>query len=1142
MSNNIKITFNSLDSPPPTGFNILLNNKIQKTQDIITRTILAVNRYKILEIISAHDLNTCIQSLELLFSSLETLSTALNDNTQDKNITSLQEIVNELSSLFRVYGTESFDDLLLICFGSDFFSQNIGSTDLLQKYNIINKYVQPFSYKLLNWKKNDWKKKERERKNTDKDKNHIIILQDNKNQTIDNTADESDNMLDCFDLEQSSHLFQSKVYGIKIIIQNTDQQKTLIINGIVDDIMVDCIKSEFIRNKVMLIHNNKPSQPEFISKSFTLFTQCITIKDLLIYNYNDFYSRYIGYMAKVAIIKQKSIVQITQEFISGDLFGKRLMLIQLLLKSDEHECQYLAYLLYDFLSNDLHGSVDTAEQTLLFDSLPWKIKLFFREAMKQTNTYTTRLTKMDTSKIPLEQQICLMKTDDIVKEKAMVKLKEVRAKTDDTGSKAKQFLDGLLKIPFAQFKEEPILRYTAECLFIFRNITEKLRKSSILPILPFPVQSTYTSMEMRKYIRMLDSGYMSLVVAKLIQLIKRELEKCKRGKLTAIIAIINNLVKTDRLNYAKITTTGKKTKQLLGDIGAFVDTFQLAANLIPTALFLIKIIEHIQLVLADSDFDADADSHTGPAGFPPTPVSAVFPALNDDICAVSSLTANVHEITNKLNTINTYMTNVAKTLDNAVYGHTKAKRQIERIIGQWITGEKTGYCFGFEGPPGVGKTSLAKKGIAYCLEDDDKKTRPFAFIAVGGSANGSTLDGHNYTYVGSNWGRIVDILMDTKCMNPIIFIDELDKVSRTEQGKEIIGILTHLIDPTQNDAFQDKYFNGIDLDLSKALFIFSYNDVDAIDRVLLDRIHRIKFEHLSLADKLVITRTHLLPEVLKKMGLSGVIDLSDEAIEFIIEEYTCESGVRKLKELLFNIVGEINLNLLKAESANISYDIPFKITPADIKTNYLKDNHAITQAKIHTTPQVGLINGLWANSLGRGGMLPIEAAFFPAAAFLDLKLTGMQGDVMKESMTVAKTLAWSLLSPELQKTLPADERKNAGIHIHVPEGATPKDGPSAGTAITAVIYSLLTGRKISNTVAITGEICLQGRVTAIGGLDLKILGGIRAGITHFIFPEDNKKDYAEFREKYTMVDPTVLAGITFTPVSSIQEVFSILLL
>ena len=219
----------------------------------------------------------------------------------------------------------------------------------------------------------------------------------------------------------------------------------------------------------------------------------------------------------------------------------------------------------------------------------------------------------------------------------------------------------------------------------------------------------------------------------------------------------------------------------------------------------------------------------------------------------------------KLTSILSYMNSVNTTLDDAIYGHDKAKRQVERIIGQWINGTSSGHCFGFEGPPGVGKTSLAKKGIANCLKDNDGVSRPFSFIAVGGSTNGSTIDGHNYTYVGSTWGRIVEILIETKCMNPIIFIDELDKISKTEHGKEIIGIFTHLTDATQNDSFQDKYFSGIDIDLSKALFIFSYNDPQSIDRILLDRIHRVKFSHLTVKDKLVVTKKHILPEIFEKV-------------------------------------------------------------------------------------------------------------------------------------------------------------------------------------------------------------------------------------------------------------------------------------
>ena len=493
-------------------------------------------------------------------------------------------------------------------------------------------------------------------------------------------------------------------------------------------------------------------------------------------------------------------------------------------------------------------------------------------------------------------------------------------------------------------------------------------------------------------------------------------------------------------------------------------------------------------------------------------------------------------IEKKIAELATYMNDSKHTLDEAVHGHVKPKRQIERIIGQWINGDNVGYCFGFEGPPGIGKTSLAKKGISECLKNVTGGSRPFAFIAIGGSSNASTLDGHNYTYVGSTWGRIVDILIETKCMNPIIFIDELDKVSNTEQGREIIGILTHLIDPTQNDSFQDKYFSGIDLDLSKVLFIFSYNDANAIDRILLDRIHRIQFKHLSNEEKIVITKKYIIPEMTTKMGLEDVIDFTDDVIMYIISEYTCEPGVRKLKEILFEIIGEINLKILNNENG---FNIPVSLSRDDIQNVYLKDRHPIRIKMVHDNPKVGVINGLWANALGKGGIIPIESSFCFNSVMLDLKLTGLQGDVMKESMNVAKTLAWNLTTPKQQKDNinSMETTKFQGIHIHCPEGAVPKDGPSAGTAITVVIHSLLSNKKIKNNIAITGEITLQGEVTAIGGLDLKIIGGIQAGVTEFIFPKDNEKEFNEFIEKYKEKD--VISSIKFHQVTTINEVLKL---
>ena len=411
-------------------------------------------------------------------------------------------------------------------------------------------------------------------------------------------------------------------------------------------------------------------------------------------------------------------------------------------------------------------------------------------------------------------------------------------------------------------------------------------------------------------------------------------------------------------------------------------------------------------------------------------------------------------------------------------------------------------------------------------------------IAMGGDSNGSTLHGHNYTYVGSTWGSIVQILIDKKCMNPIIFIDELDKISKTEHGREIVGILTHLLDPTQNDSFQDKYFSGIDLDLSKALFILSYNDVESIDKILLDRIHRIKFSNLSLEDKLVISKSHMLPEVYKKMGLSDMIHMSDEVIKFIIEDYTSEAGVRKLKEILFEIVGEINIDIFK--NKNYDYEYPINITIADIKNKYFKDKHEIKNKKVPIISSVGIINGLWANAMGKGGVIPIQVKFFPCDKFLDLKLTGMQGDVMKESMNVSLTLAWSLTNSNVQSEIREkyNNDQKYGIHIHCPEGAVPKDGPSAGGAITSVLYSLLNNKLINHHFAMTGEISLDGNITEIGGLDLKFLGGIKAGVTSFIYPEENKKDYETFIEKYKGTD--LLKNIIFNSVKNIDQVFELI--
>uniref|UniRef100_A0A6C0CJN2 Lon proteolytic domain-containing protein n=1 Tax=viral metagenome TaxID=1070528 RepID=A0A6C0CJN2_9ZZZZ len=1082
MKNTIISTNNNDIIPPSPSMTIKshLQESIDYFNNLIQKTLLSVQKYKLLDIIGANELNTATQQLEHIYMMLSNNSILLkNKQNINKVKSNLDTIRNDINNIFNNYGTENMRDLLNIVYGDEYITAMDWDCN---KYNLIETYVHPINFKVIPWK-ND-------RKNySDKilEKNKIIE---------DFIIVEKSNNLDCFDLSRTSNTFQSKVYGIKIAFHNEKEKKTIIVAGLVDEILTSCINNDYLNKLTEEIIKKSPSVNYYEERSFEKYIQSLTLKEFIIYSLDEVLNKYEGYMNQVKLIKQKTISQVVKEFINDDLFGQRKTLIQLLLKSDEHEYQYLSYLLYDLLSNDNNGTIDTTEQTLLFDSLPWKIKSFFKDAMKQTISYTSNLSNFDNSKIPLEQQICLMKSSDNIKEKAMSKLKEVKSKSDDNGSKARTYLEGLLKIPFGIYKEEPILNNVTQIREIFKLIINEINKIDNNFI---EQKDIYTNIEIKNFCEIIKNKYINNIGESVINKLITTYTSDKRNELIVNICNINNIIKKNKLKRHKLNHSGKKIEYMKSQIIEFIND-----------------IKTNDIIVND--------------------------LLNNKNIQNGNIIECVHQaielIESKWKDINTYMNNVRDILNNAVHGHEKAKSQIERILAQWINGEQTGYSFGFEGPPGVGKTSFAKKGLARCLKDEEDICRPFSFIAIGGQDNGSTLNGHNYTYVGSEWGKFVDILIKNKCMNPIIFIDELDKVSKTEHGKEIIGILTHLIDPTQNDVFQDKYFNGIDLDMSKALFVFSYNDVSAIDKILLDRIHRIKFEHLSLEDKLVITRKHILPEIYKNMGLDNCIEISDDNIIFIIENYTNEPGIRKFKELLFEIIGEINLSCLKSYETT---ELPIKITNSDIKYKYLKNYHENLIKKIPLKPQVGVINGLWANSMGQGGIIPIEVKFSPNTSLFDLKLTGLQGDVMKESMTVAKTLASSLVETDkLSQLIKSFEiTKMQGIHIHCPEGSVPKDGPSAGTAITTAIYSLLTGRKINNTIAITGEINLQGNISAIGGLDLKILGGLKGGVKEFIFPKENEKDYKDFVEKYT--DKNMLENIKFHIVEHISQVLNIIL-
>lgn len=1049
--------------------------KVSKIYEIIQNTILSIQRYKLLDIFSNSDIISALDTLDDLYKKATTLVSKKITNLSEMDIiiSDLQFIFDRLSAVIFNYGTKNINDIFYVTCGSDFNIKDKLSEELQAKFDLF-KYVSFIGYKIISYKNKS-------------DSNSASLCSDKI--TEHNVIIENSNQLECYDPTAISRSFHHSIFGVRIVIKNEKEGKALILSGSVEDISIEWLsENKYIKarkSEIIQFVCQNGDQDNIDSVILNRLIESFTLKDILVYGKNDIYKKYITLIKDIQFVKSSRIDTLIKYFTDMDVIHQRKMIINLLIYNKDLEVQYISYMLYDLISstgND-NQSIDSIEQKIIYDSFPWKIKMFFKEAMKNTIQYSQEaLNKSENNRVSLEQQIILMRTSDSIKDRAVAKLKEIKGKPDDQGNKAKQYLEGLLRIPFGIYREEPILK-------IVRKINEDFSEFSHVNNLSIIKKNKYTTFEISKYIREFET----LNNPKIISFMKTYIQGLTKQSLIAAIKCIETITKT------KLLTNSQTKPQLIEIITKFLESSGSLDN------ELCKRITAIGGTIA-----------------------------NNPIHKLDSANA----IKNRINDLGNDMKNITQILDQSIYGHNHAKNQILKIISQWINGEQSGYCFGFEGSPGVGKTSLAKRGLAKCLQGETGDSRPFAFIALGGSCNGSTLEGHNYTYVNAQWGKIVDILMETKCMNPIIYVDELDKVSKTEQGREIIGILTHLIDYTQNDEFQDKYFSGVPVDLSKALFIFSYNDPEQIDRILLDRIHRIKFDNLSSDDKHVIVNNFILPEINRKMGFEKIVELPKETIDYIIEFYTMESGIRKLKEILFDLYGEINIELLQNGGDNASnITIPIRVNVEDLGKTYLKKYKRIHEKLIHSDSKVGVINGLWANALGKGGIIPIETSFFPSSTFLDLKLTGLQGDVMKESMNIAKTLAWTLTPDETKRALMEkfESTKNQGLHIHCPEGAVSKDGPSAGGAITLSIYSLFNNIKISNTVAITGEINLQGNITAIGGLDIKIMGGIRAGVKTFMYPKDNQQDFDDCYAKHK--DFFEDRGIKFYSVSQIQDVF-----
>ena len=451
-----------------------------------------------------------------------------------------------------------------------------------------------------------------------------------------------------------------------------------------------------------------------------------------------------------------------------------------------------------------------------------------------------------------------------------------------------------------------------------------------------------------------------------------------------------------------------------------------------------------------------------------------------------------------------------KVLERDHFGLEKVKERIlETIAVRQMNPEGKGQIICLVGPPGVGKTSIAIS-VASALN------RKLARLSLGGVRDEADIRGHRKTYIGAMPGRIIEAISRSGSMNPLLLLDEIDKMGNDYRGDPAAALL-EVLDSEQNHSFRD-HFLEIPVDLSKVMFITTANTTDTIPRPLLDRMEVIQLSSYTDEEKLQIARRHLLPKQMAEHGIKkGALRVSDDVLRAVIRDYTRESGVRLLERRLAAICRKADMRLLAGSVK--------RITVTEEELPVFLDCQPYPPALHTDREEVGIVNGLAWTEHG-GEILEVEVNVMEGSG--KLELTGNLGDVMKESVQTALSC---LRSRAALLDIPADFYKTKDIHVHFPEGAVPKDGPSAGIAVATALLSALTGRKIKAGIAMTGEITLRGRVLPIGGLKEKTMAARRHGITTVLIPKDNERDLEE-------IDQTVRAALRFVPVESVDQVFA----
>lgn len=1040
-------------------------------------------------------------SLSDLNNKLLVLEKSLNVKNNKKF---LEEFIIEINDYFEKItfhiGSDNIYNLLKIFnIDQDFFNNK--SSNFNELLDIYNSYFIPTSIII----ENDIEKI--------KSENNIINIEDI-------------NVIDQKELFYRKKKLLDRIDGACIVIY-INSEKIFLINGLFKKDSLGILKKySIIENKNKLI--TKEIEYLNISEDFKdKYIEQLSLKEFLINEPKEIsdtlQSEYDDFMK----FKNKSLSLIVKDFIKMNPEKQRKMLILFLIHDEES--QFTAHIIYDLLTDQTFLFENEKLADVLFNSLHWKIQKIFKISNTNFDNQKKKLQNVNINDIPYESKILALNTTEYVKAKGIEKLKEINGSKENS-IKAQQWLDGFLKLPFGIYKKENIIdffgKYQQKVDNFINTLTLKISDYESIYLEPKNkiIFNCYNDIinEFHSNIYKSENIYNDFVIFldDIIKKISNETTFKNKNNDTKCDIDLNDLLGNneelcDIINNDSFKKFLNKENQLLLDeinISEFkkeLDGFTKIKNELYDSDILsknnlklmidklneieIKINKKLITNLGSNDDDDNNDDNDD--------YNKSFNKFNlKNIQEIQVLVADWTKF--KINKKG-YMKKVDNILDDCTYGQTDAKLQMKRIIGQWMNGIAKGQCIGLCGPPGVGKTTLSKNGLAKCLINDDGESRPFAFLPLGGATNGSILEGHHYTYLGSTWGKISDILMETKCMNPIIYIDELDKVSNTEHGREIISILTHLTDQSQNKEFFDKYFASIPIDLSQVLFIFSYNNRDSIDRILLDRIQEINIEPLSMQEKIIISKNYICPDIYKNIGFtSDEIIFNNGLLTNIIQKYTFEAGVRKLSELLYDIFREINLRkICDDENVKLPYIVNEKFID-DVFVNFSK----MELKQINDSPKVGLVNGLYATKAGLGGITIIQSKqTFSEKRFGIEKLTGCQGDVMKESMDCAFTVLNNILDKDIKKKF-LEEHDKFGIHIHCPEAATPKDGPSAGLAITLCLISLITKIPIKNTVAMTGEIDLEGTARQIGGLHSKLQGALNAGVTEVLIPRANEND------------------------------------